>query len=70
MPFLDRVVTLLDLDPFAYLVVTIFGVLLWTWCNVFGDFALTGRGIWLRWLGLFLAGAGAALFAYTARGLS
>jgi hypothetical protein len=66
---LDRIIAWLGLDPFAYLVVTILGIIVWTWCSVIGDFAITGRGMWLRRLSLVVAGLGAALFAYGAQGL-
>ena len=65
----DRVVALLGLSPFAYMVIAVFGLIVWTWCSAIGDFALTGRGIWLRRSGLVITGVGAALFAYTAYGL-
>ncbi|MGH7787655.1 MAG: hypothetical protein ACRERC_12350 [Candidatus Binatia bacterium] len=64
---LGQVAHLVRLDPFEYLLVSIGGVILWTWCSVIGDFALTGRGIWLRWGGLAMAALGAVMFAYTAR---
>jgi hypothetical protein len=54
------------LDPFQYLLFTIGGILVWTWYTVVGDVALTGRGIWLRWASLAVAGLGAVMFAYTA----
>jgi hypothetical protein len=69
MEAVDRIVVWLDWDPFAYLVVTILGIIVWTWCSVIGDFAITGRGLWLRRLSLAAAVLGAALFAYAARGL-
>lgn len=62
---LDRVVALYPVDPFAYLVVTIFGVCVWAWSTMVGSEALTGRGLWLRRVALLVAGAGAVLFAYT-----
>lgn len=67
MDVLDHLAGLLGFDPFEYLVVTIIGVIVWTWCSVIGDFALTGRGIWFRWGSLAVAGLGAVLFAHTAR---
>ena len=67
MTVLDYLAQLLAFDPFEYLVVTILGVIVWTWCSVIGDFALTGRGIWLRWASLFAAALGAVLFFHTAR---
>jgi hypothetical protein len=57
---------LLGLDPFQYVLVTIGGILLWTWCTVISDVALTGRGTWVRWGSLAVAGLGAVMFAYTA----
>jgi hypothetical protein len=67
---IDRILATLGLDPFAYLVVTILGIIVWTWCSVIADFAITGRGLWLRRLSLVAAGFGAVLFAYGARGLN
>jgi hypothetical protein len=49
MTALERLAHLLGFDPFTYLIVTIAGIAVWTWCTVIGDFALTGRGVWLRW---------------------
>ena len=69
MGALQQVVDLLGVDPFVYLAGTIFGVIVWTWCSVIGDFALTGRGIWLRRCALLAAALGAVLFAYSARTL-
>jgi hypothetical protein len=69
MMVLDRLVAVLDLDPFTYLVFTIFGIIVWVWCSVVGSMALTGRGLWVRRASLVVAALGAALFAYTARGL-
>jgi len=66
MTALERLAHLLGFDPFTYLVVTIAGIAVWTWCTVIGDFALTGRGVWLRWGALAMAGLGALLFAHTA----
>ena len=62
----NALATRLGLDPFDYLVVTIVAVIVWTWCSVIGDFALTGRGVWLRWLSLAVAALGAVLFAHAA----
>jgi hypothetical protein len=67
MAGLDHLISWLDLDPFQYLVVTMLSIIVWTWCSVIGDFALTGRGIWYRWGSLAIAGISAGLFAYTAR---
>ncbi len=58
----DKLVAQLGLDPFVYLLVTILGLLGWTWSSVIGDFALTGRGVWIRWVALLIAGVGALLF--------
>jgi hypothetical protein len=69
MPLLDQLTARLGVDPFHYLVVTILGIIVWTWYSVIGDFALTGRGIWVRRIALAMALLGAGLFAYTARGL-
>ncbi len=69
MVWVDRLVALLGLDPFAYLVVTIIGVIVWVWCSVVTSFALTGRGLWIRRLALVASAGGAALFAYTAQSL-
>lgn len=69
MGVLDRIVAFLGLDPFSYLVVTIFGVVVWALSNVFGNVALTGRGLWIRRASLVVAALGAVLFTYTARGL-
>jgi hypothetical protein len=69
MELLDRLVAVLGLDPFAYLVVTIIGAVVWAWCTMVGSVALTGRGILLRRAGLVAAAIGAMLFAYTARTL-
>ncbi len=69
MMVLDRLVSVLDLDPFTYLVFTIVGIIVWVWCSMVGSMALTGRGLWVRRASLVVAGLGAALFAYTARGL-
>jgi hypothetical protein len=69
MELLDRLVALLGFDPFTYLVVTVFGIIVWVWCTVVGSFALTGRGIWVRRASLIVAVLGAALFTYTARTL-
>jgi hypothetical protein len=69
MQVLQEIARVLGLDPFEYLVITIGGVIVWTWCSVIGDFALTGRGIWVRWAALALAALGAVMFAYTARRL-
>jgi hypothetical protein len=66
---LDRLVAVFAVDPFAYLVVTIFGIGVWTWCTMVGSLALTGRGLWIRRVALLVAGAGAVLFAYTVPGL-
>jgi hypothetical protein len=66
---LERILELLGLDPFAYLVVTIVGIIVWTWCSVIGDFAITGRGLWIRRVSLVAAVLGAALFAEGARSL-
>lgn len=67
MKALAELAQLVGLDPFHYLIVTMGGILVWAWCTVVGDVALTGRGIWLRWGSLTTAAVGAALFAYTAR---
>jgi hypothetical protein len=64
---LGELARLLGLDPFQYLLVTISGNLVWAWCTVVSDVALTGRGIWMRWGSLAIAGLGAVMFAYTAR---
>ena len=69
MALLDRLVALLGLNPFSYLVVTVFAILVWVWCTAVGGFALTGRGLWLRRGSLVVAALGAALFTYTARSL-
>jgi len=69
MQVLDRTIALLGLDPFTYLVVTIFGIATWVWCNMVGGIVLTGRGLWIRRASLVLAGAGAILFAYSAHTL-
>lgn len=69
MELIDRLVGVLGLDPFSYLVVTIIGIAVWVWCSVVGSVALTGRTLWLRRVSLLLAGLGAVLFAYTARTL-
>lgn len=70
MAILDALHNLLLFDPFEYLVATIIAVIVWTWCSVISDVALTGRGIWLRWSALAVAALGALLFAYTARLIS
>ena len=67
MTALAKLAQVLGLDPFQYLLITIGGILVWTWCTVITDVALTGRGIWLRWTSLVMAGFGALMFAYTAR---
>jgi hypothetical protein len=64
---LAQLAQLLGLDPFQYLLLTIAGIIVWTWCSVIGDMALTGRGVWIRWGSLAMAGLGAVMFAYTAR---
>lgn len=69
MAVVERLVEWLGLDPFTYLVVTIAGISVWIWCTVIGDFAITGRGLWIRRLALVVAAAGAVLFAYGVRGL-
>jgi hypothetical protein len=69
MELLDRLVAQLGFDPFAYLLVTVFGVIVWVWCTMVGSFALTGRGLFVRRASLVVAAFGAALFAYTARTL-
>ena len=69
MDLLDRLVTSLGFSPFAYLVVTVVGLIAWAWCTMVGSFALTGRGMWVRRAGLVVAALGAALFTYTARSL-
>lgn len=69
MRLVDQIVTLLNVNPFAYMVIAIISLIVWTWCSAIGDFALTGRGIWIRRIALFTAGAATALFAYTARSL-
>ena len=69
MEVLDRVVAFIGLDPFSYLVVTIFGVIVWTLSSVLGNVALTGRGLWIRRVSLVMAALGAVLFTYTARSL-
>jgi hypothetical protein len=66
---LDRLVGLLGLDPFTYVVLTIVGISVWVWCTVIGDFATTGRGLCVRRLALLVAAAGAVLFWYGARRL-
>ena len=67
MAALAQLAQLLGLDPFQYLLLTIAGIIVWTWCSVIGDMALTGRGVWIRWGSLAMAGLGAVMFAYTAR---
>jgi hypothetical protein len=67
MEFLDFVAAQIGLDPFEYLIVTIAGIMVWTWCSVIGDVAIDGRGVWLRWGSIALAGFGAVMFAVTAR---
>ena len=69
MPILDRVLALLGLDPFAYLVVTILGVVVWTYCSTIGDVSLVGRGVWTRRAALVAATAGVVLFTYSVRSL-
>ena len=64
--FLDVVLDRLGIDPFAYLIITIIGIVVWTWYSVIGEFALTGRDLWIRRLSLFAAGSGAVLFTYGA----
>lgn len=64
---LTNLAHLLGLDPFQYLLVTLGGIMVWTWCTVISDVALTGRGVWLRWSSLAVACLGAVMFAYTAR---
>jgi hypothetical protein len=66
MEAVDRLLEWLRLDPFAYLVVTIFGIIIWVWCSTIGDFAISGRGLWLRRLSLVVAVLGAVFFAYGA----
>lgn len=67
MEFLDFVAAQIGLDPFEYLIVTIAGIMVWTWCSVISDVAIDGRGVWLRWGSIALAGFGAVMFAVTAR---
>jgi len=67
MTALAQLAHLLGLNPFEYLVITIVGIVTWTWCTAVSDVALTGRGIWLRWGSLAAAALGAVMFAYTAR---
>ena len=69
MELVDRLVALLGLDPFSYLVVTVVSLIVWVWCTMVGSFALTGRGLWVRRASLVVAGLSAALFTYTARSL-
>lgn len=69
MQEVERLLDWLRQDPFAYLVLTIFGIIVWTWCSVIGDFAITGPGLWLRRASLVVAAGGAILFAYGASGL-
>jgi hypothetical protein len=64
---LGNLAHLLGLDPFQYLLLTVAGIIVWTWCTVIGDVALTGRGVWVRWGAIAMAGLGAVMFAYTAR---
>lgn len=66
---LNRMLDVLGIDPFAYLVVTILGIIVWTWCSVIGDVAITGRGLWIRRFSLGAAVLGAALFAQGAMNL-
>jgi hypothetical protein len=70
MELLDYLAVHIGLDPFEYLLLTIGGVFVWVWCSAIGDFALTGRGIWIRWGSIALAAFGAVMFAATARLLS
>jgi len=67
MAFLDVLAARVGLDPFEYLLVTIAGIVVWTWCSVITDVAITGRGVWLRWGSIALAAFGAVMFATTAR---
>jgi len=69
MEYLDLIASRLGLDPFEYLVVTIGGIIVWTWCSVIGDVAIDGRGVWIRWGSIALAAFGAVMFAATARTL-
>lgn len=64
---LQRVADFLSLDPFAYLMATILGVAVWSWVTVVSSNVITGRGTWLRWGLLAVAGFCAIMFAYTAR---
>ncbi|MFQ5666644.1 MAG: hypothetical protein ACE5I7_09455 [Candidatus Binatia bacterium] len=66
---LDQAATLLALDPFTYLVFTIFGIIVWVWLSMVTSLALTGPGVWVRRGSLLVALAAAVLFAYTARTL-
>ncbi|MEO8603612.1 MAG: hypothetical protein ABI629_13645 [bacterium] len=70
MPFLEYLAGRIGLDPFEYLLISIGGMFLWIWCSAIGGFALTGRGIWLRWGSIALAFFGAVMFAVTARMLN
>ncbi|MDX2168238.1 MAG: hypothetical protein SF182_14280 [Deltaproteobacteria bacterium] len=67
MAILDLLAARIGLDPFEYLVVTIVGIMVWTWCSVIGDVAIDGRGVWLRWGSIALAALGAVMFFTTAR---
>ena len=67
MATLGNLAQLLGLDPFQYLLLTIAGIIVWTWSSVIGDVALTGRGVWVRWGAIAIASLGAVMFAYTAR---
>jgi hypothetical protein len=63
---LDLCLDRLGLDPFAYLVVTILGIIVWVWTSVIGDYALAGPALWVRRLSLVFAGFAAVLFTYGA----
>lgn len=69
MEWLDGFLALLGFGPFAYLVLSVLGMLVWAWCTAVGSFALTGRGLLVRRASLVVAVIGAALFTYTARTL-
>jgi hypothetical protein len=67
MEYLDLLAARLGLDPFEYLVATIIGIMVWTWCSVITDVAIDGRGVWLRWGSIALAAFSAVMFAVKAR---
>ena len=64
--YLDLVLDRLGLDPFAYLVVTIGGIIVWVWYSVIADVALDGRIVWVRRLSLVMSVFAAVLFLYGA----